>query len=238
MQFPYCTGGWDESNERDFWDYWTGKFLIFESTDGGTDGHIIKGSSFVGSKYNGEMFDYDYNKSFLSDYDYEAGEQALLLGNQTFAMMGAKQANLWTYEAGENAEGFNPSTDKNGNTILSEIKPTGSFLIANVQLPEQAISVKSISRNGSVTYNYGSNPGDGTTTGTHTPTVGGGNDMFITGIAGGINIAVAAPQMVCVVNATGHIIYSGYVADNMDVLLPMNGIYVVKGENEAQKIFF
>jgi hypothetical protein len=62
--------------------------------------------------------------------------------------------------------------------------------------------------------------------------------MFITGIAGGINIAVAAPQFVQVVNATGHIIYCGYVANNVDVLLPMNGIYVVKGENEAQKIFF
>jgi hypothetical protein len=239
LQFPYCTGCWDESNERDFWDYWTGKFLIFESTDGGADGHTIKGSSFVGSKFNGEWFDYDDSKSFLSDYkDYETGEQALLLGNQTFAMMGATQANLWTYEADENAEGFNPSTDKDGNPILSKIKPTGSFLIANVQLPEQAISVKSISRNGNVTYNYGSNPGDGTTTGTHTPTVGGGNDMFITGIAGGINIAVAAPQFVQVVNATGHIIYCGYVANNVDVILPMNGIYVVKGENEAQKIFF
>lgn len=85
---------------------------------------------------------------------------------------------------------------------------------------------------------YVGNPGDGTTTGTHTPTVGGGNDMFITGIDGGINIAVAAPQMVCVVNATGHVLYNGYVTDNVNVSLPISGIYVVKGENEAQKIFF
>ena len=94
----------------------------------------------------------------------------------------------------------------------------------------------SVSRDGMITYS--GKPGDGTTTGTHTPTVGGGNDMFITAIAGGINVAVAAPQFVQVVNATGHIIYCGYVANNVDVILPMNGIYVVKGENEAQKIFF
>lgn len=241
LQFPYCTGCWNEDEDgnivRDFWDYWTGKFLIFESTDGGADGHTIKGSSFVGSKFNGDWFDYDDSNSFLRDYDdYETGEQALLLGNQTFAMMGATQANLWTYDASPNYERFNSNTDKYGNPNLSEIKPTTSFLIADVQVPEDAISVKSIGRNGNITYNYG-NP-QGPTTGGHVPTVGGGNDMFITGIDGGINIAVAAPQMVCVVNATGHVLYNGYVTDNVNVSLPISGIYVVKGENEVQKIFF
>lgn len=241
LQFPYCTGCWNEDEDgnivRDFWDYWTGKFLIFESTDGGADGHTIKGSSFVGSKFNGDWFDYDDSNSFLRDYDdYETGEQALLLGNQTFAMMGATQANLWTYDASPNYERFNSNTDKYGNPNLSEIKPTTSFLIADVQVPEDAISVKSIGRNGNITYNYG-NP-QGPTTGGHVPTIGGGNNMFITAIDGGINIAVAAPQMVCVVNATGHVLYNGYVTDNVNVSLPISGIYVVKGENEVQKIFF
>ena len=101
---------------------------------------------------------------------------------------------------------------------------------------------KKVTREGRIIYGESGNdngdPNGGVTTGTHTPTIGGGNDMFITSIAGGINIAVAAPQMVCVVNATGHVLYHGYVTTNVNVLLPINGIYVVKGENEAQKIFF
>jgi hypothetical protein len=85
---------------------------------------------------------------------------------------------------------------------------------------------------GKVTYS------GGPTTGSNTPTIGGGNSLFITGIDGGINIAVAAPQMVQVVSATGNTLYNGYVTDNVNVPLPINGIYVIKGETEVQKIFY
>jgi hypothetical protein len=94
----------------------------------------------------------------------------------------------------------------------------------------------SVSRDGKITYS-GSTP-QGPTTGTHTPTVGGGNQLFITAIDGGINIAVAAPQHLRVVSATGVMLYNDYVTDNVDVQLPVNGIYVVQGEHEAQKIFY
>ena len=98
-----------------------------------------------------------------------------------------------------------------------------------------------VTREGKIIYgnsNNGNGDGGVTTGGGNVPTVGGGNDLFITSINGGINIAVAAPQNICVVNATGHILYNGYVTTNTNVLLPMNGIYVVKGQNEVQKIFF
>ena len=123
----------------------------------------------------------------------------------------------------------------------AEISPTTSFLYANVPTNIYGMPAKKVTREGKIIYgerDESGNPGDGTTTGTHTPTVGGGNEMFITAIAGGINIAVAAPQTVCVVNATGHVLYNGYVTNNVNVHLSVNGIYVVKGENEVQKIFF
>ena len=97
---------------------------------------------------------------------------------------------------------------------------------------------KKVTREGKIIYGASGNENDGTTTGSHTPTIGGGNDMFITAVDGGINIAVAAPQTVCVVNAIGHVLYNGYVTNNVNVHLSVNGIYVVKGENEVQKIFF
>jgi hypothetical protein len=253
MQFPYCTGcvDYDEDGnpiERDFWDYWTGKFLIFESTDGGAEGHTIQGSEFVGSTYVPEelIFTYKADETFLADKSVASG-QALLLGNSTFALMGTKNPNVYYYNSEENNECWEINQDYDdinevyvNKTEFTEVNPTSALLLSASTILSNGYTAIKIGRDGAITYgpkNNG-NPGDGTTTGTHTPTVGGGNDMFITAIAGGINIAVAAPQFVQVVNATGHIIYSGYVADNVDVLLPMNGIYVVKGENEAQKIFF
>ena len=70
------------------------------------------------------------------------------------------------------------------------------------------------------------------------PTVGGGNDLFITAINGGINIAVAAPQQVRVITSTGAAIFSGYVTTAVDVSLPTNGVYMVAGETEVHKVFY
>ena len=86
--------------------------------------------------------------------------------------------------------------------------------------------------------NNNDNNGDNTTTDSHIPTIGGGNDLFITAINGGINIAVAKPQYVRVLTATGAIIFNGYITTAADVNLPTQGIYVISGENEVQKIFY
>ena len=223
MLLPYCTGCVEKDEggnpiSRTYWDYWTGKFLIFESTEGP---HTISGA---------EDFWKNFDEINEGENSIQSGS-AKLLGNTTFGLleeMSSSNHTVLTYTAS-----IDHSTFFNEGNI--DLEPTVSFMLANIPTTE-GVSVMTVSRDGMITYS--GNPGDGTTTGTHTPTVGGGNDMFITGIAGGINIAVAAPQMVYVVNATGNVIYCGYVADNVDVLLPMNGIYVVKGENEAQKIFF
>ncbi len=218
MLFPYCTGCIENSNTeptlRSFYDYWTGKFLIFESREG-VDGnrHEIHGSTFV------------KNKMTTS----HAGKEntAMIMGNSSFEILMTPP------------EIFNYSADLQHSTFFSEmngdddypVNPTGSFLVLNV--PNQE-NVASVSMQGIVTYR---GPQD-TPTGGMTPTVGGGRDMFITGITGGINVAVASPQQVLVVSATGTVLYSGYVNDNVDVPLPLTGIYVVKGENEVQKIFY
>ena len=232
LMFPYCPGCEDNFDERDYWDYWSGKFLIFESTDAP---QTINGRDFLNETKESNIFTLSPDEN-----------QVIVTGNSTFARLETDREDIHVYEDGSdglgggiyNSEYFSMKEDP---TDIVSIQPTTAFLYGNVPVNQYGMPAKKVTREGKIIYgerDESGNPGDGTTTGTHTPTVGGGNDMFITGIAGGINIAVAAPQMVCVVNATGHIIYSGYVADNMDVLLPMNGIYVVKGENEAQKIFF
>lgn len=223
MLFPFCTGcvDYDEYGdpiERDYWDYWTGKFIIFESVDGTLEKpHKIYGSSQVGSLVSG-----------LSSVDEGV---AKLLGNSSFAEVTLSSAYPVLYYSGDLKHStFYATTDGTPG-----VKPTESFLVAN---PVEPIGMKlvAISMDGKATYV--GDPNNGTTTGSHTPTIGGGNSLFVTGIAGGINVAVAQPQFVQVISATGVVLYNGYVTDSVNVPLPINGIYVIKGENEAQKIFF
>ena len=100
---------------------------------------------------------------------------------------------------------------------------------------------KKVTREGKIIYgngNGGNGDGGVTTGGGNVPTVGGGNDLFITAISGGINVAVAAPQQVRVISSTGAVLFNGYISTAADVILPTKGVYVICGENEVQKIFF
>ena len=220
MLFPFCTGCGESIDDREYWDYWSGKFIIFESVDGTLEKpHKIYGSSQVGSLVSG-----------LSSVDEGV---AKLLGNSSFAEVTLSSPSPYPvlYYSGDLKHStFYAITDDTPG-----VKPTESFLVANSVEPI-GMQLVAISMDGKATYV--GDPNNGTTTGSHTPTIGGGNSLFVTGIAGGINIAVAQPQFVQVISATGVVLYNGYVTDNINVPLPINGIYVIKGENEAQKIFF
>ena len=245
LQFPYCTGCWTEDGSRDFWDYWTGKFLIFVSTDGGEKGHTLKGSNFVGASYDGENWTYSEPSFLEQDIDHNT---AVLLGNPTFAMMGTKNPNVYMYTARPNAEAWDINQYWNEDTEEYQVhdewqpvEPTSALLLTTVVslLGEPA---QKITNDGRLFYRKGGNNGNGdggvTTGGGNVPTVGGGNDLFITAISGGINVAVAAPQQVRVISSTGAVLYNGWVSTSVDVALPIDGIYIVSGENEVQKILY
>ena len=230
MLFPYCIGCFDEDGGRNFWDYWSGKFLIFESTNGGKEGHCIEGSSFVGSTYTGEFdneWSYTDNGLIATIASNVDATSAVISGNPTFAKMKTTNTNVFGYYTEAQSEGFSLPTSSG-----REIEPTQSFLYAGAASPKEMIS--RILRDGTIVTDGSSNG----TTGGRIPTVGGGNDLFVTSIAGGINVAVAAPQNVRVLSSTGAVIYSGYIQTAVDIKLPTNGIYIVSGENEVQKILF
>ena len=248
MLFPYCTGCGmgDNIKNRDFWDYWSGKYIIFESTsgknikdaEGNSVGHTIKGSNYVAAE------DPDAGKSgdwVLEGLD-DSGTDAIVTGNSTFSKMITNESELYTYYANEiSMETFyrNVEWDDNDDEIeqTATILPTSAFLLATT-LPTPS-QVKGVTRDGKIMYRNGGNNGNGgVTTGGHTPTVGGGNQLFITKANGGINIAVAAPQYVRVITATGAVIFNGMIQTATDVALPSEGIYIVNGENEAHKIFY
>ena len=243
MQFPYCTGCFAEDGSRDFWDYWSGKFLIFESTDGP---HDINGSEFVGAS---AQYNLNINTNVPEDVIWihsetgiiselatrTAGDDAAVSGNSTFALMGTESGNVLAYNADIPLyEGY---TD---GPLLGPlmIEPTQSFIYTDIQaITSSGQSLVRINHDGTIVYKDNNGNQNGTSGG-HIPTVGGGNDLFVTSIAGGVNVAVAAPQNVRVLSSTGAVIYSGYIQTAVDIQLPTTGIYIVSGENEVQKILY
>ena len=221
LMFPYCTGCENSLERRDYWDYWSGKFLIFESTAAPQE---INGRDFLNENKANNVF----LRTPLSG-------EVIVTGNSTFANLDAKGKDIYVYNSDAprlKNECFEPVDNKN-----NIIYPTTAFLYGDVPTGVQGMPARKITRSGKIIYDVDNN-GDGTVTGGHIPTVGGGNDLFITSTAEGINIAVAEAQHVRVMSATGIVLYNGMVQTAVDVALPTTGVYVITGENEVHKILF
>lgn len=223
LLFPYCTGCWEmnedeTAKEREYWDYWSGKFLIFEGKSGK---QTISGSDFVLEDNANGIFK---DEALLTDIEAD------LRGNSTFAFMNTGKQNIYPYSAAPNAEAF-MYDDSEMKTIL----PTNSFLLLKDYLTDaQGLPARSISRTGKINYGKGNTP-SGVQNG-NIPTINGGSDIFVTTIANGINIAVAAPQLVRVLSSSGALLFNGWVETSVDVTIPGNGIFVVSGENTSLKV--
>jgi hypothetical protein len=226
MLFPYCTGCWNEEEEkRSFWDYWSGKFLIFESTQASnTKPHKMRGADYVGASKPA-----DGNWVFPSEDKSTNSTEAIVTGNSTFAHMTTQRPDIFIYSSDKLNETFYPI---NGKEL---IYPTEAFLVANPPAKNN-MPARGVKRTGEIIYGNENTPTDNQ--GGNIPTVGGGNDLFITSTAEGINIAVSEAQHVRVMSATGIVLYNGMVQTAVDVALPSNGVYVIAGENEVHKILF
>lgn len=219
MLLPYCTGcAGNEDGEREIWDYWSGKFLIFESTDTPKDGHEV------------------YGKALFDELDATptpAEGTAIMLGNATFAAMPTDNKEIYVYYPDLEGSTFllNEINGSEGEPIL----PSDSYMVLNIPTPSAYSYIKGVKSTGELIYANR----DNTTTGVgNTPTIGGNSSLFITAISDGINIAVATPQYVRVVTSNGALIYSGMILDNIDVPISTNGIYIVAGENTTQKFMW
>jgi hypothetical protein len=229
LMFPYCPGCDNDLDTREYWDYWSGKFIIFESTNSPQtiDGHDYLDKTKPNNVFSNSPSDVDKN--------------VIVTGNSTFAYTAPIYEDVYVYVPLYKDEYFEHISSD--DVVDKTIYPTTAFLYGNVPVdPISGMPAKKVTREGKIIYGAhggdGGNGEGGVTTGGHVPTVGGGSQLFITAIDGGINIAVAVPQHLRVVTATGVMLFNGYVTDNVDVQLPVNGIYVVQGEQEAQKIFY
>ena len=246
MLFPYCTGcgAGNPIEDREFWDYWSGKFIIFESVAGATIedaegnaiGHTIKGSNFVAATDPNSTADGDW---VFEDFN-DAGTDAIVTGNSTFSLMSTTESELYVYQPDViSYETFyrNVDYESDGKTEKEQttsIHPTTAFLLAT-PAPQGNMPARGVKRTGEIIYGKDNTATD-VNPGGNIPTVGGGNDLFITSTEEGINIAVAEPQYVRVLSSTGAVLFSGMVQTAVDVALPTTGVYVITGENEVHKI--
>ena len=230
MLFPYCTGCWDEGGEatREYWDYWSGKLIIFESTQASKDHpHVLRGSNYVAATRPAKGDWVFANDEVLDEYP-----EVVVTGNSSLAHMTTNRTDVFIYTPSPNKETFYPFSEDDEEQV---IYPSTAFLYGYVPTNAQGMPAKGIKRTGEIIYDKENTPTD-LNQGGNIPTVGGGNDLFITARVAGVNIAVAEPQQVRVMSATGAIIFSGMVQTAVDVALPTTGVYVITGENEVHKI--
>ena len=216
MLLPFCTKCGESLDDRDYWDYWSGKFLIFESTDGP---HIVDGTAAINEVIDADPTIYAPNSN-----------DAKLTGNHTFNAVNTAKTYIWNYNGD-----LQHSTFKY-NRYGADVNPTESFLVANIP-SRNGMPARGVTTSGKVIYDTNGSENN-TPTDVQRPGVSEGHTLYITETANGINIAVAAPQHVRVLSSTGAVLYNGMVQTAVDVVLPVAGVYVVAGENEVQKILF
>lgn len=214
MLLPFCTKCGDDIDSREYWDYWSGKFLIFESTAGP---HIVDGTDAIN-----EVVDADPTEFAPNNYD------AKLTGNHTFNAVNTEETYIWNYVGDLQHSTFSY------NKFGVNVNPTESFLMANIP-SRNGMPARGVTTSGQVIYDTNGSENN-TPTNVQRPGVSEGHSLFITKTTNGINIAVAEPQHVRVLSSTGVLLYNGMVQNAVDVTLPTAGVYVVTGENEVQKI--
>ena len=245
MQFPYnIIGGTHDPSKQ--WDYWTGKYILIESTTktGGTingtaDVHTISGA--------------DYKNNSLFGDGVGSGS-ATMRGNATFAELTGltpptNNTSLWTVEKKANQDVNVEIKNEDNTTTTTTVKrdvhefvpmgedaslsPAEGMIVANFQAP-QGMRARSINyRTGEVTYEKidDNNTGD---IETGLPTILNGMTLIVEPTSEGLTITPIKEQHVMLFDANGKMIFSKHLSAEENVTLP-TGVYVVRGEYEQVK---
>lgn len=206
LKFPYMYKGYREEGNGN-WDYWTGKYIIFE----GLGPQEIAGKS--------------HHTVITADKDASAA--AVIRGNSTFAKMTVAKDNAYYCDFTQGEQKFTGPYNRS-----EDISPLSGFVLAEGNprnMPNRKIAIDMMT--GDVTYE----PGDGSeNTVTGTPTIAGEREMLVYTVAGGLGVVPVVPQHVSIYNAAGQLVVSQYLTDNTQFALP-TGIYLVRGEKDQAK---
>lgn len=207
LNFPYMYYGYQKEGK---WDYWTGKYVIFE----GLGTQTIEGTNY---------------HETIRTINASSGKAAVL-GNSTLATMTPSVDGYHLERDNKNgSQKFLGPYDEFDTEEIS-IEPTSGYVMVNAapqNMPQRIKTVDMMS--GEVTYEEG----DGTATGT--PTIAGNNKMLVYSIDGGVGIVPVVAQQVSVYNAAGQVVTSEYLTGETNIPLPA-GIYLICGEHEQFKV--
>lgn len=224
LHFPYnsINGVHDPSKT---WDYWTGKYLLIESTTGP---HIINGS----------------NTNIMPTTNL-IDNSAVLIGNASFADVEATPTDstqLFAIEkikAGEDGNNTNRDVHELDDKDNTTLYPTEGALLAKIQAPKGRRARTINYQTGEVIYEEFEeddlNDQDNQDVTTDIPTIAGDKSLIVIPTESGLTILPRQPQQVTIYDVEGKLLFNQYVMEEQSVLLP-SSIYIVRGEKERIKV--
>ena len=230
LNFPFNTMG--GHNPETTWDYWTGKYILIESTTK-TNGHTIQGSGvdMLGIKTVGE------------------GEKAWLCGNPSFAITNPldnneTQEQVWVVQNNRGSSDVEAGTiEINTHEMVplasdasSKLKPTQAFLLAK---PNERSNMRARTINyqtGEVTYETieGEDDNNDLGIGTGIPTIMGDVSLLVVPTEEGLTIIPRTAQRVMLFAADGKMLFNEHLSAEEHINVP-TGVYIVRGEYEQVK---
>lgn len=205
MKFPYMYYGYSQKTGE--WDYWTGKYLIFE----GLGTQTIEGKS--------------YHKSIRNVLP--APSKAAVRVNSTFAKM---TPNDDAYVLSQDMEtGYQKFTAPNSEDPVV-IEPTSGYVMVDHTIPAMSMPGRKAAidmMSGTVTYEEDDDDFS-------TPTIAGEHTLLVYTTPDGLGIMPVVPQQVAIYNAAGQLVTKQFMSTETHVILPA-GIYFISGETERVK---
>lgn len=211
IQFPWCPmcNDWED---RTYYDYWTGKLILFY-------GH---GYDNAGTENDGQLI---YGIDGQTALTAAPGQgQAVYAGNYSFADMTAPtNAFVHDYDvdgAANPGDWFIPAPTGH------KVKPTEGFMLYN---PGPASMPARISRSGQIEYDENVETG--------LPTIAGRTSLMLFGAYDGIEVLALHEQLVTVYNLQGNVVFQQYMAEGQQVYVATSaGVFIVRGESETIKV--
>ena len=229
LNFPYNTMG--GHNPETTWDYWTGKYILIESTTK-TNGHTIQGRGV----------------DMLGIKTVAEGEKAWLCGNPSFAITNPldndeTQEQVWVVQNNRGSSDVEAGTiEINTHEMVplasdasSNLKPTQAFLLAK---PNERSNMRARTINyqtGEVTYETieGEDNND-LGIGTGIPTIMGDVSLLVVPTEEGLTIIPRTAQRVMLFAADGKMLFNEHLSAEEHINVP-TGVYIVRGEYEQVK---
>ena len=205
MHFPFNSLNGKHDPDQT-WDYWTGKYILVESTKSTPERprpHTISGKANAVNKIE--------NLSLSS-------ETAVLQGNASFAEIAPSTSYaIWALEQRE-----------------TSLSPAQGALISNFTEPMGLRAIGVHYETGRVIYDSIPQEEPEQEIPTSIPTIMDGLSLVVETIDGGLRITPAQPQQVLLYNAAGQLILNQYLTSTKEVLLPA-GVYIIPTGTQQPK---